>query len=121
MTDDKMVEAFFGEAARMEIGDDGFSRRVMRNLESETARRLRRMSRLWTACCAVVGLVLLLASGMLGDMAAELYGHVQAMSLGDKVIVGWGVVCMPSIVAIAIAVYGVVTNVRSGNVLELGV
>lgn len=112
-----MVEAFLGEAARMEIDDDGFSQRVMRNLESETARRLRRRVRLWTAFCAIVGIVLLLSSGLLGDMATALCMCFQAMSAGEKVIAVWALVCTPSIVAMLIAIYGIVANVRWGNVL----
>lgn len=51
--DDVLVKKFFSEN-RIDVPDDGFSRRVMRRLPDRT----RRISRLWTAVCVVVGLLI---------------------------------------------------------------
>lgn len=51
--DDVLVKKFFSEN-RIDVPDDGFSRRVMRRLPDRT----RRISRLWTAVCVVIGLLI---------------------------------------------------------------
>lgn len=52
--DDKLLERFFSEAARTEIPDGGFSRRVMRSLPDRTLLK----ARLWAAFCVVLGVAL---------------------------------------------------------------
>lgn len=51
--DDVLVKKFFSENC-IDVPDDGFSRRVMRRLPDRT----RRISRLWTAVCVVIGLLI---------------------------------------------------------------
>ena len=48
-TDDKLLKQFFGEQ-KQEIEDNGFSRRVMRNLPG----RNHRLVQAWGAACALV-------------------------------------------------------------------
>lgn len=50
--DDLIVRKFF-EANRKDVPDDGFSQRVMRRLPD----RMRLYSRLWTAVCTIIGIV----------------------------------------------------------------
>ena len=52
-TDDKLLKQFFGEQ-KQEIEDNGFSRRVMRNL---------RLVQVWGAACAVVCVILFFTLG----------------------------------------------------------
>ena len=51
--DELLVRKFFDDN-QIDVPDNGFSRRVMRRLPG----RARRLNRVWTAVCAVVGVVL---------------------------------------------------------------
>ena len=50
-----LLNNLFAEAAKTEIADNGFSRKVMRRLPS----RAERMSRIWTCVCTMAAVVLL--------------------------------------------------------------
>lgn len=52
--DDKLIQEFFSERKQEEIADNGFSRRVMRNLPD----RNNRLMQWWTAFTVVIGLAL---------------------------------------------------------------
>ena len=54
--DDLLVKAFFEEHTH-EIADHGFSKRVMRHLPD----RSRRLNRIWTIVCCVLGIVFFVA------------------------------------------------------------
>lgn len=54
--DDKLLKDFFGEH-KQEIADNGFSRRVMKNLPDRSLR----ISRIWTTCCGALALILFFA------------------------------------------------------------
>lgn len=56
MTEDNdlLLRRFFAEAARQEIEDNGFTQRVMQRLP----KRVNWFTRLWTASCILVALVL---------------------------------------------------------------
>ena len=64
MTDNELLEKFFQEARQMEVADNGFSERVMAQLNADTVarqatvRRERLISRLWTLSCVAVATVL---------------------------------------------------------------
>lgn len=60
-----LLDDFFREAAQLQIADDGFSERVMGSLPTRRTapETVRRLSRLWTLFCVVVGGSLLLAFG----------------------------------------------------------
>lgn len=53
--DELLVQRFFEENP-VRVEDDGFTHRVMRHLPDRT----RRLSRIWTAACVVVGVALLI-------------------------------------------------------------
>lgn len=55
---DQLLQQFFSEAARQEIADNGFSRRVMSRLPS----RINWFTRIWTACCVLIAVVLFYVS-----------------------------------------------------------
>lgn len=55
--DDILVRKFFSDN-RIEVCDDGFSKRVMRRLPNRT----RCISRIWTAVCCVAGLLIFLTN-----------------------------------------------------------
>lgn len=72
MTDDRdelIVRKFF-EENKIDVPDDGFSRRVMRRLPD----RERRLSRVWTAVCAVLGVLLVVKNDWLGVVWAQVQG-----------------------------------------------
>ncbi len=57
--DEQLLRHFFASSPQ-EIADDGFTRRVMQQLPDNLlrVRRMRRLSRLWTATCCSVALLL---------------------------------------------------------------
>jgi uncharacterized membrane protein len=56
--DNILIERLFKEASRQQIADDGFTQRVMAALPDNSAAKVRRLSRLWTWFCVLVGLAL---------------------------------------------------------------
>lgn len=56
---DKLLEEFFSEHKQKEIADNGFSRRVMKNLPDRSLR----ISRILTTCCGAIALILFFALG----------------------------------------------------------
>lgn len=57
---DELLKSFFSSANQTVIADEGFSDRVMETIEPEADKRLRRISRIWTAVCWTVGIVILI-------------------------------------------------------------
>ncbi len=67
MTDDRdelLLRKYFNEN-KADVPDDGFSRRVMRRLPD----RARRLNRIWTAVCLLLGTLLCAASDWLGALS----------------------------------------------------
>ena len=65
--DNRLIEQFFAEASRQSVADDGFSQRVMQQLEQQERRQAsqqvtflssRSFSRLWTLGCVALATVL---------------------------------------------------------------
>ena len=54
--DERLVDSFFSRHAGGKVADGGFSARVMHNIPAEQP--LGRINRLWTAACAVAGIVM---------------------------------------------------------------
>lgn len=54
---DKLLKQFFSQN-KQEIADNGFSHRVMRNLPG---RQENTLSRIWSACCVAIALILFFA------------------------------------------------------------
>ena len=65
MTDKEkiMLEDFFKQAAQQQIEDNGFTERVMQNLPERRVEQVRRLSRLWTIFCGVVGVAMFFLLG----------------------------------------------------------
>ena len=65
MTDKEkiMLEDFFKQAAQQQIEDRGFTERVMKNLPERRVEQVRRLSRLWTIFCGVVGVAMFFLLG----------------------------------------------------------
>lgn len=79
MTDDKdelLVRRFFEDNVP-DVPDDGFTRRVMRRLPD----RERRLSRIWTAVCSAVGVLLLVKFNWLGAFASYVGSLVAGIGL----------------------------------------
>lgn len=70
--DDKTLTELFGEAAKMEMADDGFTDGVMGRLDAAAASHARRILRIWTAVCCAAGLALLinLYPTLIGDISS---------------------------------------------------
>ena len=81
MTDNNQIlEDFFKQAAQQQIEDNGFTERVMQNLpKTDTVRRL---SRLWSLFCILVGLGLFFAFGGWQVLQGLFYG-------GLHMLLGW--------------------------------
>lgn len=73
MTDDRdelLVRKFFDEN-KIELPDDGFSRRVMRRLPD----RARRLNRIWTAVCLLLGALIAVKN----DWFGVVWGKVEVL------------------------------------------
>lgn len=57
---DELLKSFFSSANQTVIADEGFSDRVMKTIEPEADKRLRRISRIWTAVCWTAGIAILI-------------------------------------------------------------
>ena len=80
--DNKLIEAFFKQAAQQQIEDNGFTERVMMNLPETSQERVRRLSRLWTIFCGIVGVVLFFVLGGWQIVQGLFYG-------GLRMLFGW--------------------------------
>jgi hypothetical protein len=77
--DNIMIEEFFKQAAQQQIEDNGFTERVMMNLPETSQERVRRLSRLWTLFCGVVGIVLFFVLGGWQIAQGLFYGGLRMM------------------------------------------
>ena len=80
--DNIMIEEFFKQAAQQQIEDNGFTERVMENLPDMHLATVRRLSRLWTAFCVVIGVVLFFVFGGWEVLQSLFFG-------GLHMLVGW--------------------------------
>ena len=80
--DNIMIEDFFKQAAQQQIEDNGFTERVMMNLPETSQERVRRLSRLWTIFCGIVGVVLFCVLGGWQIVQGLFYG-------GLRMLFGW--------------------------------
>ena len=78
MTDNNQIlEDFFKQSAQQQIEDNGFTERVMQNLpKTDTVRRL---SRLWSVFCVLVGLGLFFAFGGWQVLQGLFYGGLRML------------------------------------------
>ena len=77
--DNIMIEEFFKQAAQQQIEDNGFTERVMKSLPETSAERVRRLSRLVTIFCGVVGVVLFFVFGGWQILQGLFYGGLRMM------------------------------------------
>ena len=64
MTDNnQFLDDLFKQAAQQQIEDNGFTERVMQNLPETKTDTVRRLSRLWSLFCILVGVGLFFAFG----------------------------------------------------------
>lgn len=98
--DDILVKKFFSEN-RIEVPDNGFSKRVMRRLPDRT----RRISRLWTVVCVVIGLLIFIRNkgftvlvscfdSIFSDILArheQLHNPYLLLSMAVGLVLLWGV------------------------------
>ena len=83
MTDnDKFLADLFKQAAQQQIEDNGFTERVMQNLPDTNTATIRRLSRLWSLFCILVGLGLFFAFGGWQVLQGLFFG-------GLRMLLGW--------------------------------
>ena len=83
MTDnDKFLEEIFKQAAQQQIEDNGFTERVIQNLPEVKMLNVRRLSRLWSLFCILVGLGLFFAFGRWQVLQGLFFG-------GIRMLLGW--------------------------------
>ena len=82
MTDnDQFLADLFKQAAQQQIEDNGFTERVMQNLPTSTV-TVRRLSRLWSLFCILVGVGLFFAFGG--------WQVLQGLFIGGlRMLLGW--------------------------------
>ena len=80
--DNILIEDFFKQAAMQQIEDNGFTERVMENLPDMHLATVRRLSRLWTAFCVVIGVALFFVFGGWEVLQSLFFG-------GLHMLVGW--------------------------------
>ena len=82
MTDKEniILEDFFKQAAQQQIEDNGFTERVMQNLPKTNT--VRRLSRLWSLFCILVGVGLFFAFGGWQVLQGLFFG-------GLRMLLGW--------------------------------
>ena len=82
MTDnDQFLADLFKQAAQQQIEDNGFTERVMQNLPTGTV-TVRRLSRLWSLFCILVGVGLFFAFGGWQVLQGLFFG-------GLRMLLGW--------------------------------
>ena len=82
MTDNnQFLDDLFKQAAQQQIEDNGFTERVMQNLPT-TAVTARRLSRLWSLFCIVIGVGLFFAFGGWQVLQGLFFG-------GLRMLLGW--------------------------------
>ena len=80
--DDLLLQQFFAEAAQQEIEDNGFTERVMQQLPDVRTDNVRRLSRLWSLFCILVGVGLFFAFGG--------WQVLQGLFIGGlRMLLGW--------------------------------
>ena len=72
----------FKQAAQQQIEDDGFTERVMQNLPETKTVTVRRLSRLWSLFCILMGVGLFFAFGGWQVLQGLFYG-------GLRMLLGW--------------------------------
>ena len=78
--DNIILEDFFKQAAQQQIEDNGFTERVMQNLPKTNT--VRRLSRLWSLFCILVGVGLFFAFGGWQVLQGLFFG-------GLRMLLGW--------------------------------
>ena len=83
MTDNNQIlEDFFKQAAQQQIEDNGFTERVMLQLPDARTDNVRRLSRLWSLFCILVGVGLFFAFGG--------WQVLQGLFIGGlRMLLGW--------------------------------
>ena len=83
MTDNnQFLDDLFKQAAQQQIEDNGFTERVMQNLPETNTNTVRRLSRLWSLFCILVGLGLFFAFGGWQVLQGLFFG-------GLRMLLGW--------------------------------
>ena len=83
MTDNnQFLDDLFKQAAQQQIEDNGFTERVMQNLPDTQIVTLRRLSRLWSLFCILVGVGLFFAFNGWQVLQGLFYG-------GLRMLLGW--------------------------------
>ena len=85
--DNVLIEQFFKQAAAQQIEDNGFTERVMMNLPETKTDKVRRLSRLWTWFCVLIGLGVFFAFGGLQLMRVAMTGLLQMVLTALEVFV----------------------------------
>ena len=83
MTDNNQIlEDFFKQAAQQQIEDNGFTEQVMQQLPDVRTDNVRRLSRLWSLFCILVGVGLFFAFGG--------WQVLQGLFIGGlRMLLGW--------------------------------
>lgn len=106
--DDILIGKLFDEVRRKEIEDNGFSRRVMRNLppdESLYDKKALLMSRLWTVLCTLTGIVLVAGSDVFGRLESVFKSIIGVLSRPNIEYLYYAPLLTVAIAAVGLWVY----------------
>lgn len=112
LTDDELVMMFF-EENRVELPDDGFSKRVMGRLPSRSVK----LNRIWTAACWIVGICAFIyfkGWSQLGILLENAKGNlIGSLSSMDLITVSPAIIWMSLMILVSLAFYDVVKSINS--------
>lgn len=113
---DKLLESFFRKAAERQLEDDGFSDKVMSQIESSVSRRVRRMQRLWTAVCIILGILIVMKSDCVDSLLTWAFVAMKTFATYDWMAIGLSVLLVPLVVSYIIAAIGLIENEKLTHV-----
>lgn len=113
--DNILIEQLFDEARKVQIEDNGFSRRVMANLPKDADRLPRHeellpqsvlwASRLWTGFCVVLGLILSFVFHIWELAATYVEVFIRTLPTHDTPCIIYAPMLVTMVVASAVTIY----------------
>lgn len=98
--------------AGLDLPDDGFTERVMLRIDSRHERRVRMLSRVWTAVCSLLAFVWLLASGLFYGVAVQVKLWFDGLWLCDIPQLLLLAILLPAVAVVAVTVWGIFRGER---------
>jgi hypothetical protein len=109
--DEKLIAQFFDDN-KIEIADDGFSRRVMCRIQSSLL-----YERIWTALCVVAGIIFFIVADCMDTIKTLFYsllGNMQGFAASFHFTPATPIfIYIIALILMSVTAYGVMTSERS--------